>query len=88
MKQEPKKNKNGNPVFGALGTASTMGLHMVSGPIVGSVLGYSCDTYLFESWPYGSIIGFILGVMAGFRNVHADAKLLQKRQEEMDTYDK
>ncbi len=87
MKKE-EKNKNGNPIFGALGTASTMGLHMVSGPIVGSALGYLCDTYLFGSWPYGSSIGFVLGVIAGFRNVHADAKLLQKRQEEMDNYDK
>ena len=84
MKKIDEKNKNGNPIFGALGTASTMGLHMVSGPIVGSTLGYLCDAYIFNSWPYGSIIGFVLGVIAGFRNVHADAKLLQKRQDEMD----
>jgi len=88
MKKEDKKNENGDPILGALGTASTMGLHMVSGPIVGSVIGYLCDTYLFDSWPYGSIIGFILGVAAGFRNVHADAKLLLKKQNAMETYDK
>lgn len=88
MKKNEEKNKNGNPVFGAIGTASSMGLHMVSGPIVGSALGYACDAYLFDSWPYGSIIGFILGVLAGFKNVHADAQLLLKKQKEMDDYDK
>ncbi|HBV41265.1 AtpZ/AtpI family protein [Taurinivorans muris] len=79
-----KKNENGNPLFGMLGTASTMGLHMVSGPLVGGGLGYLCDTYLFDSYPIGLSIGVVLGIFAGFRNVYIDAKYLQKKQEELD----
>ncbi len=79
-----KKNENGNPLFGMLGTASTMGLHMVSGPLVGGGLGYLCDTYLFNSYPIGLSIGVVLGIFAGFRNVYIDAKYLQKKQEELD----
>lgn len=67
-----------------LGTASTMGLHMVSGPLVGGGLGYLCDTYLFDSYPIGLGIGVVLGIFAGFRNVYIDAKYLQKKQEELD----
>ncbi len=78
-----KKNENGNPLFGMLGTASTMGLHMVSGPLVGGGLGYLCDTYLFDSYPIGLSIGVVLGIFAGFRNVYIDAKYLQKKQEEL-----
>ncbi len=74
-----KKNENGNPLFGMLGTASTMGLHMVSGPLVGGGLGYLCDTYLFDSYPIGLSIGVVLGIFAGFRNVYIDAKYLQKK---------
>ena len=36
--------------FSLLGTASTMGLHMVSGPIVGGGLGWLIDSWL-DSWP-------------------------------------
>ncbi len=79
-----KKNENGNPLFDMLGTASTMGLHMVSGPLVGGGLGYLCDTYLFDSYPIGLSIGVVLGIFAGFRNVYIDAKYLQKKQEELD----
>ncbi len=79
-----KKNENGNPLFGMLGTTSTMGLHMVSGPLVGGGLGYLCDTYLFDSYPIGLSIGVVLGIFAGFRNVYIDAKYLQKKQEELD----
>lgn len=81
-------NETGNPVFGALGTASTMGLHMVSGPIVGTGLGYLLDSYVFDSYPYGTIIGFILGILAGFRNVQIDAKRLEDKQNAMDTHQK
>ena len=78
-----KKNENGNPLFGMLGTASTMGLHMVSGPLVGGGLGYLCDTYLFDSYPIGLSIGVVLGIFAGFRNVYIDAKKKKKKQEEL-----
>ncbi len=79
-----KRNKDGNNVFSALGTASTMGMHFISGPFVGGGLGYLCDIYLFNSYPIGSLIGIVLGVAAGFRNVFLDAELLRKKQEQLD----
>ena len=61
--------------FSLLGTASTMGLHMVSGPVVGGGLGWLIDHWL-DSWPVASAIGLLLGLIAGFRNVWADARYL------------
>lgn len=65
-----------------LGLASTMGLHMVSGPIVGGALGYGLD-YLAGSKPWGLCLGFGLGVLAGFRNVWADFKRMQRAEAEL-----
>ncbi len=83
---DKKKNNNedGNPMFGMLGTASTMGMHMISGPVVGATLGYLCDTYIFDSWPIGAGIGVILGIFAGFRNIYYDSQYLKKQQEKLD----
>ena len=61
--------------FSLLGTASTMGLHMVSGPVVGGGLGWLIDHWL-DSWPIASAIGLLLGLIAGFRNVWVDARYL------------
>lgn len=67
-------------LFSLLGTASTLGLHMVTGPLVGAGLGWLADTWL-GSWPVGAAIGLLLGVAAGFRNVWADARYLIRAQE-------
>ena len=69
--------------FSLLGTASTMGLHMVSGPIVGGGLGWLIDHWL-ESWPIASAIGLVLGLVAGFRNVWADARYLERSNAVID----
>ncbi|MBC17867.1 MAG: hypothetical protein CL942_12535 [Desulfovibrio sp.] len=63
------------------GTASTMGLHIVSAIIVGLTLGYFLDDY-FGTKPYLIMIFFVLGVMAGFKMVWEDFRKLQRRQEE------
>ncbi|SOB58427.1 conserved protein of unknown function [Pseudodesulfovibrio profundus] len=62
------------------GTASTMGLHIVSAIIVGLTLGYFLDDY-FGTKPYLIMIFFVLGVMAGFKMVWEDFRKLQRRQE-------
>ena len=69
--------------FSLLGTASTMGLHMVSGPIVGGGLGWLIDHWL-DSWPIAASIGLLLGLAAGFRNVWADARYLERSNAVLD----
>ncbi|QGY39867.1 hypothetical protein GM415_06925 [Pseudodesulfovibrio cashew] len=63
------------------GTASTMGLHIVSAIIVGLTFGYFLDDY-FGTKPYLIMIFFVLGVLAGFKAVFEDFRKLQRRQEE------
>ncbi len=65
------------------GKASTIGLHMVSGIIVGGLIGYGID-YYFGTKPLWFIIFFVLGIGAGFRNVYLDMRLLLKEQEKLD----
>lgn len=63
------------------GTASTMGLHIVSAIIVGLTFGYFLDDY-FGTKPYLIMIFFVLGVISGFKMVWEDFRKLQRRQEE------
>ncbi|ACN99518.1 AtpZ/AtpI family protein [Sulfurihydrogenibium azorense] len=51
----------------------SIGLHLVSGVIVGVTIGYLLDKY-FGTSPYLTIIFFFLGLAAGFRNMYIDAK--------------
>ena len=86
MSQENKENEPKGQI-GLLGTASTMGLHMVSGPIVGGGLGWLVDKWL-DSWPVGAAVGLLLGLAAGFRNVWIDARYLAKSNAERDAAEK
>ena len=72
-------------LFDALGRASVMGLHMVSGIIVGCLVGYGVDKWL-GSAPWGAGIGLIVGIAAGFRNVWRDARILLRQGEEADAH--
>ena len=51
----------------------TIGLHLVSGVIVGVLIGYFLDNY-FDTSPWLTIIFFFLGVAAGFRNMYKDVQ--------------
>ena len=68
-----KENKQG--LFDSLGRASVMGLHMVSGIIVGCLLGYWLDKW-FGTYPWCAGVGLIVGIGAGFRNIWLDARIL------------
>lgn len=62
----------------ALSSVGVIGLHMVSGPLVGFGIGYALDTYLgFHPW--GKLIFLVIGIGAGFLNVYRDTQLLLKR---------
>ena len=84
LQMTPEKEGGRQPgQFSLLGTASTMGLHMVSGPIVGGVLGW-----LVDKWPVGAAVGLLLGLAAGFRNVWIDARYLARSNAERDAEEK
>jgi len=63
------------------GTASTMGLHIVSAIIVGLVIGWYLDDY-FGTKPWLIMIFFLLGVVAGFKMVFEDFHKIQRRQQQ------
>ena len=67
----------------ALSQAGTIGLHMVSGVAVGSVIGYLLDRWL-ETHPWCTIIFLLVGIVAGFKNVYVDTKRLIATQKEED----
>lgn len=57
--------------------ASTVGIHLVVSMFVGLLIGYGLDK-LFNTFPYLSIVFFILGIIAGFREVFRIAKKAEK----------
>jgi F0F1-type ATP synthase assembly protein I len=50
------------------GAASTVGITLLAGILLGTGLGWAADTFLLHSppTPWGTIIGFVLGTTAGF----------------------
>jgi hypothetical protein len=50
---------------------------------VGGGLGWLIDHWL-DSWPIASAIGLVLGLVAGFRNVWADARYLERSNAVID----
>ncbi|MDR2160822.1 MAG: AtpZ/AtpI family protein, partial [Desulfovibrio sp.] len=57
----------------AIFLAGTVGLHMVSGVAVGVCIGYLLDRWL-ETSPRLTMIFLGVGIVAGFRNMRADAR--------------
>ena len=67
----------------ALGKASTMGMHMVSGVLVGGLLGWALDRWL-GTGPWLLLIFAVLGIAAGFRNVWVDMHAMLRAQDRSD----
>ncbi len=61
-------------------TVSAIGLHLVSGIIVGLFLGYLFDNWFHKEYLF-KIIFLILGIMAGFYNMYKDAVKYIKEEE-------
>jgi ATP synthase protein I len=67
----------------SLSQAGSIGLHMVSGIVVGALMGYFLDHWLGTS-PWLTGIFLVLGIIAGFKNVYIDTKRLIAKQKEED----
>ncbi len=77
---KPKKSKfNLSEGF----SVGTIGLHLVSGIIVGVFIGYMLDRY-FNTSPVLTIVFFFLGVITGFYNMYKDAKKYIEKEEKED----
>lgn len=61
-----------------MGSVGVIGLHMVSGPLVGFGIGYGLD-YWLGCGPWGKLVFLIIGVGAGFLNVYRDSRRLLAR---------
>jgi len=62
------------------GSAFMVGTHIVGGIIAGTAVGYLFDQ-LFKTEPWGLIVGFLLGVVAGFRNAYREMNRAIKKAE-------
>ena len=49
----------------SLATTGTIGMHMVSGPLVGFAIGYGLDAWL-ETGPWLKLVFLVIGIIAGF----------------------
>lgn len=67
----------------ALASGGVIGMHMVSGPLVGAAIGYGLDAWLLTG-PWGKIAFLFIGIGAGFLNVWRDTKILLARLEKED----
>ena len=65
----------------AMASAGVIGLHMVSGPIVGVAIGYCLDLWLDVS-PWGKLLMLPVGIGAGYLNVWRDAREYARRLDE------
>lgn len=75
-KSEPKNKNAASPLL----LATTMGMHMVSGVVVGGLIGYGLDKWL-DIAPWGMAVFVVIGIMAGFRTIYMDAQRLLKLEE-------
>ncbi len=78
-----KKLKAKSDSMQIFATAGTMGMHMVSGPLVGFAIGYGLDKWLDTS-PWLKLVFFIVGIGAGFLNVYEDSKKLLRKMQNND----
>lgn len=69
----------------SMATNGVIGLHLVSGPIVGFAIGYGLDAWL-GTGPWFKLIFFFIGILAGFLNVWRDTKALLAKMDKENKY--
>ena len=63
-----------DPLFAGLGQAVRIGTNLLATLMVGGGLGWSIDSYLLPTEPWGLVGGLILGLIAGIRNAYRTAQ--------------
>ncbi len=66
-----------DPFYAGLGQAVRIGTELLAALIVGGGLGWACDTYVFNSGPWGLVVGLGFGAAAGIRNAYRAAQRWQ-----------
>ena len=64
----------------SMASLGVIGMHMVSGPIVGVTIGYFLDKWL-ETGPWLKFVFLFIGICAGFLNVYVDTKIAMQQME-------
>ncbi len=64
--------------------ASMVGIQLVFATVIGFAIGYLLDTKVFKTFPWLTIIFFILGLVAGFRDLVRMAIKSTKTENESD----
>ena len=59
-----------DPLYAGLGQAVRIATDLLAALIAGGGLGWVCDAYLFDSAPWGSVGGLVLGGVTGIRNAY------------------
>lgn len=77
-----KKNKHSE----SMGIAYMMGIHLVSGVIVGIVMGYYLDKF-FDTKPWLTLVFLVFGIIAGYRNMFREMARIQRKEAEADAKD-
>ncbi|MDR3357688.1 MAG: AtpZ/AtpI family protein [Desulfovibrio sp.] len=67
----------------SLAGPGVIGLHLVSGPLVGFCMGYGLD-YWLDTGPWGKLAFLVIGIAAGFLNVYRDTRRLLKKMADRD----
>lgn len=66
-----------------LSKAGSIGLHLVSGIVVGTGAGYFLDKWL-GTQPWLLLLFMFFGIVAGFKNVYTDTKRLIASEKEAE----
>ena len=76
----PKKSGSRFATFsGSLGRAGVIGLHPLSGLLVGGAAGYFLREYFGAGWIFWVLL--LLGFIAGCRNAYREARALLREQD-------
>ena len=76
-----KKEKS---LFKIILDASMVGIQLVFATVIGFAIGYLLDTKVFKTFHWLTIIFFILGIIAGFRDLFRMAIKSTKTENESD----